>query len=99
MKDATKLPFRFRKLCSDLGFKVKWLSDKSGAWMQLNVKNPMVNRCHISVEPTGISVWAVDAADGYHSLICKKKLTDANLRKLVSFYTKKPDSATYRAVA
>jgi len=67
---------------------VKKLSDSSGAWMQLNVKNPMINGCHISVEPSGISVWAVDLADKYHSLICQKKLTETNLKKLVTFYTK-----------
>jgi len=90
MKDLTNLPFRYRVLCANMGFKVRKLSDSSGAWMQLNVKNPMINGCHISVEPSGISVWAVDVADKYHSLICRKKLTETNLKKLVTFYTKTP---------
>jgi len=65
-----------------LGFKRKWLSDRSGYWMQLNIKS-FINGCHISVENGNYTLWAVDIEHKMHVYIGRGKASESELKSLI----------------
>ncbi|HSH52329.1 MAG TPA: hypothetical protein VK982_11460 [Bacteroidales bacterium] len=74
------------KYLKDKGFKKVYLSDKSGYWYELSIKNKFIKNLHISVEPDrkNITVWATEpknlnARMDYTFAIIHKKLTKKNL--------------------
>ena len=71
------------KELKELGFKRKWLSDRSGYWMQLNIKS-FINGCHITVENGSYTIWGVDIETELHCYFSKEKATVEILKNLIN---------------
>lgn len=68
------------------GFKKRYLSDKSGHWFQLNVKNNLIKNLHVTAEPerNSLTVWCSEPIKlNYRSeadfVMIHNKLTKKNL--------------------
>ncbi len=70
-----------------LGFKRKWLSDRSGYWMELKIDS-FINGCHICVEDGRYSLWAKDIENKTHVYLGKGKVSKKVLEKLIKKITK-----------
>lgn len=65
-----------------LGFKRKWLSDRSGYWMQLNIKS-FINGCHICVEDGGYGIFSIDIEHKTHAYIGRGKASESELKSII----------------
>jgi hypothetical protein len=79
---------------SALGFKKKWLDDKSGYWHELNIKG-MLNNLHISIELDNktITVWCdepkkMNCRMNYTFALVHKKYTRKTLLDILKYFKK-----------
>lgn len=67
-----------------MGFRRKWLSDKSGYWMQYNVKSNLFKKGHIIVEDGKYTLWCEDVENGMDCYLKNGKATEVSLTKLIN---------------
>lgn len=67
-----------------MGFRRKWLSDKSGYWMQYNLKSNLLTNGQITVEDGKYILWCEDVDNGLHCYLKKDEATEASLTKQIS---------------
>ena len=67
-----------------LGFKRKWLSDRSSYWMQLEIKS-FINGRHITYERGHYNVWTIDIDNNEHAIICQG--FDKTLKRIIKRLT------------
>lgn len=55
-----------------LGFKRKWLSDRSGYWMQLDI-DCFLKNCHVTtdLDRNHLTLWCTDIESTHHVIIAK----------------------------
>ena len=86
---------KIEKYLKTLGFKRKWLDDKSGYWLQKNIKNKFFNKCHITIENINnrhvIMVSCLETKDEfchsnkYYHTIIHKKYSKKNINEVLKF--------------